>query len=106
MRRIVVLSKKRGLILFELVVLFFNYLAGSIQGPTSAKAASDPRTDAIVLVNSTSPNYLDFQHFIQPYLDYLGVPYTTLNVSTTAIPGDIGNYALIIIGHRQLDQSN
>jgi hypothetical protein len=100
------LAKIRVFILFILISLFFNYLVGPINSPIPAKAAGDPRTDVIVLVNSTSASYPDFQHFIQPYLDYLGVPYSVLNISTTAIPVDIGNYALIIIGHRRLDINN
>ena len=61
------------------------------------------RADALVLVNSTSPNYIDFQYYIQPYLDNFGVPYTIVNIATTPVGQDVGNYAVIIIGHRQLD---
>ena len=58
---------------------------------------------ALVLVNSSSPDYLNFQHYIQPYLDHFGVPYATLDIASSPVPSDIGDYALIIIGHRQLD---
>ena len=61
------------------------------------------RADALVLVNSTSASYDDFQHYIQPYLDNFGVPYTVLDIATQTITSDVGDYAVIIVGHRQLD---
>jgi hypothetical protein len=64
------------------------------------------RTDAIVLVNSASPNFTDFQHFIQPYLDNFGVPYTVLDIATAQITSGIADYAVIIVGHRQFDISH
>jgi hypothetical protein len=59
--------------------------------------------DAVVLVNSTSPKYSDFQHYLQPYLDNFGVPYTVQDIATNALGTNLGHYALIIIGHQQLD---
>jgi hypothetical protein len=59
-----------------------------------------------VLVNSNSAYYSDFQHYIQPYLDNFGVPYTLLNLAYATIESDIQDYALIIIGHRQIDMGN
>jgi len=59
--------------------------------------------DALVLVNSQSAKYLDFQHFIQPYLDNFGIPYRVQDISTNAPGPALANYALIIIGHSQLD---
>ncbi|MDZ7261075.1 MAG: hypothetical protein ONB05_03015, partial [candidate division KSB1 bacterium] len=65
--------------------------------------ASPTRADAIVLVNSSSPNYTDYLYDIKPYLDQFGVPVrVVLDVSQTPIPLDIGDYALIIIGHREM----
>ncbi|MBZ5638254.1 MAG: hypothetical protein LAO51_05785, partial [Acidobacteriia bacterium] len=64
------------------------------------------RADAVLLVNSQSASYADAQHFIRPYLDNFGVPYTVLDVATTPVGPGIGDYALIIIGHRQLDVSH
>ena len=58
---------------------------------------------AIVLVNSNSLAFADFQHFIQPYLDNFGVPYTVLDIATTPVQTNIADFALIIIGHRQID---
>jgi len=57
----------------------------------------------VVLVNSTSAKYLDFQHYIQPYLDNFGVPYTVRDIATNGVGTNLGRYALIVIGHSQLD---
>ena len=57
----------------------------------------------VVLVNSLSARYLDFQHFIQPYLDNFGFPYTVLDITTNPPGQTISNCAVIIIGHSQLD---
>jgi hypothetical protein len=61
--------------------------------------------DAVVLVNSSSPSYLDFQHRLQPYLDNFGVPYTVLDIATNSIDTNIARFAVMIIGHGQLDLS-
>jgi len=58
---------------------------------------------AVVLVNSASAKYPDFQHFIQPYLDHFGVPYAVLDISTNAAVTNLERYALIIVGHCQID---
>jgi hypothetical protein len=79
-------------------------LSCAIFGPARASAAGAPvRADALVLVSSASPDYADFQHFIQPYLDNFGVPYTVVDIATTPVPSTIGDYSLIIVGHRDLD---
>src|SRR5207237_5672625 len=62
--------------------------------------------DALVLVNSSSANYADFQHFIQPYLDNFGVPYTVQDIATNGVGSNVGHYALIIVGHKQLDTNH
>jgi hypothetical protein len=59
--------------------------------------------DALVLVNEDSVEYPDFEHYVQPYLDHFGIPYTLLDISDTAVESDLGDYAVIIVGHRQLD---
>jgi hypothetical protein len=58
--------------------------------------------DAVVLVNSSSAEYLDFQHYIQPYLDNFGVPYTVRDIATNGLGTNLSRYALIILGHSQL----
>jgi hypothetical protein len=70
---------------------------------TLAQTGSDPKVDAVVLVNSDSTDYSDFEHFIQPYLDHFGIPYTLLDIATAGVGAEIGDYAVIIVGHRQLD---
>ena len=59
--------------------------------------------DAVVLVNSTSPNYLDFQHHLQPYLDNFGIPYTVWDIAISALDTNLAHYAVILIGHSQVD---
>ena len=72
--------------------------------PSAAEAAmGSARADAVVIVNSASPGYPDFQHFIQPYLDHFGIPYTVLDIGASPVTAAIGDYALVVIGHRQLD---
>ena len=57
-----------------------------------------------MLVNHLSANYADFEHFIAPYLDNFGITYGVLDIATTDVLADVGDYAVIIIrGHRQLD---
>ncbi len=66
-------------------------------------SASVIHADAVVLVNSTSPQFTDFQQHIQPYLDNFGIPYSVQDISTNPPGTSISNYALIVIGHGQLD---
>jgi len=61
---------------------------------------------AVVLVNSHSAKYQDFAHFVQPYLGNFGVPYTTLDIASNAVGANLTNYALIIVGHAQLDTNH
>ena len=93
-----------SMIVFLVLSLVNPALAASIQ--TSAAQISETlRTDALVLVKSTSPNYADFQHFLQPYLDNFGIPYSELDIANAPITAGVADYAIIIIGHRQLDPS-
>ena len=70
----------------------------------------------IVLVNSESPlvesesgpvhqaePFLDFERYIKPYLEHFGVPISIIDISVDPLPLDIGEYALIMVGHRNLD---
>ena len=59
--------------------------------PPSQPVVAQPgttRADALVLVNSASAGYADFQHYIQPYLDHFGVPYTLLDIATAPVGSD------------------
>lgn len=80
-------------------------LVGCLAGAIPASGATTG-ADALVLVNSTSAKYLDFQRFIQPYLDNFGVPYTVQNIATNASTTNLLNYALVIVGHKQLDTNH
>ena len=60
------------------------------------------RSDAVVLVNSSSAGYTNFIRYTQPYLDNFGVPYAVLDIATNA-PSGLEHYALIIIGHNFID---
>ncbi len=73
-------------------------LAVSPAAPPSPQSAG-----AVVLVNSHSAGYADFQRFIQPYLGNFGFPYTIQDISTNAPGAALSNCAVIIIGHNQLD---
>ena len=84
-----------------IAVLCLTAFFGNVQ-PARAQSAV-LRADALVLVNSASATYSDFGAWVQPYLDQFGVPYTLLDVSTSPVPADLSSYALIVIGHRQID---
>jgi hypothetical protein len=72
---------------------------------TSAQGSSI-RADALVLVNPASASYPDFQHYIQPYLDNFGIPYDEIDIATSPVGSGVGDYSLLIIGHRQIDPYN
>ena len=73
--------------------------------PTGFDPASQS-AGAVVLVNSHSARYADFQHFIQPYLDNFGFPYAVLDITTNPPGQTVSNCAVIIIGHSQLDTNH
>ena len=72
-------------------------------GLSAAGAHAQQRADAALIVNSASPRYADAERLVRPYLNHFGVPYRVVDVATTSIGADIGDYALIIIGHASLD---
>ncbi len=82
-----------------IIMLSISLVGGQIQPATAAVV----RSDAVVLVNSASAGYPGFAQYIQPYLDHFGIPYSLVDIATTPVPANIGEYALIITGHRQLD---
>jgi hypothetical protein len=89
-------------------ILRLALVAGLVlaQLPAGSLPAATVGADAVVLVNSSSAKYLDFKHSIQPYLDNFGVPYTVLDIASNAVGTNVGNYAVIIIGHGQLDTNH
>jgi len=54
---------------------------------------------AVVLVNSASPNSIDFDHYLKLYLDYFDVPYLIVDVTKQQVPIDLDKAALVILGH-------
>jgi hypothetical protein len=74
--------------------------------PLTVLAPQTVGADALVLVNSASARYLDFQRMIQPYLDNFGVPYTVVDISTNHVGTNLLLTALIIVGHAQLDTNH
>ncbi len=65
--------------------------------------SKNQHASSLVLVNRNSPSYTDFQSFLQPYLDHFGIPYDVLDISSQEVSPKIGTYALIIVGHREID---
>ena len=84
--------------------LVLSVLAGTL--PAVRGQAATYRAETVVLVNSASINYTDFTYYIQPYLDHFGVPYRVLDIAAEAVPPSVGEYALIVIGHRNLDPAH
>jgi len=80
-------------------------LLGCLTGDFPACGATTG-ADAVVLVNSASAKYLDFQRLIQPYLDNFGMPYTVQDIATNASTTNLTSCALVIIGHKQLDTNH
>jgi hypothetical protein len=76
-------------------------LAGALSCGSSTRAAT-VRADALVIVNSASPGFAGFQQRIQPYLGNFGVPYAVLDLASQPLDSSIGNYPLLIIGHKQI----
>lgn len=70
---------------------------------SGAPAERIERAEALVLVNSASRLYADFEHYIQPYLDHFGLPYRRHDLASAPLPSYVGRYALIIVGHGELD---
>ncbi len=91
-----------------LVLLAAGLAAGMAQAALVLQVNAAPvrRADAIVLVNSASNRYGDYQRYIEPYLKHLGVPRTVLDIASAPVPSNLSDYALIVVGHKQLDVAN
>ena len=94
------MPQKDIVVIFVLTILFI----GGLVPITETLAAQ--RSDALVLVNSASTEYTDFMYYIQPYLDNFGIPYTVVDIVDSNIGTYIEDYAVIIIGQRQIDSDN
>ncbi len=89
------------------VILCMGLLVGLLQGfgILAQGQTQTRRAEAIVLVNQSSGTYSDFTRYIQPYLDHFGMAYSVVNVGAQPVPNNLGDYALIIIGHSSIDPS-
>ncbi|MBC7265032.1 MAG: hypothetical protein H5T64_11860 [Chloroflexi bacterium] len=58
-----------------------------------------PSLRSIVLVNSQSPNFPDFEKYIRPYLDFFGVPYRILDLASENV---CPAHSLYIFGHKNV----
>ena len=87
------------------VILCMGLLVGLVQGfgILAQGQTQTRRAEAIVLVNQSSGTYSDFTRYIQPYLDHFGMAYSVVNVGAQPVPNNLGDYALIIIGHSSID---
>ena len=59
--------------------------------------------NALVLINSASPGYMEGYTNTLPYLEHFGVPYNLLDLNHTPLPANLGDNALILVAHRQID---
>jgi hypothetical protein len=91
---------------YQLVVTNSGGAATSPWAVVTTVAPAVRCSDALVLVNSKSPRFPDFQHFIQPYLDNFGIPYLVQDIATNSLSTNVGSYAEVVIGHRQLDTNH
>lgn len=83
------------------IILAVSALFGS--SLPAASQSSTLRADALVIINSNSGAFAHYQEWIKPYLDHFGVPYTEWDLATMPTVPDFASYAVIIIGHDQLD---
>lgn len=88
----------------SLILALFAGLTFGFNRPASAQGSTQ-RAEALVVVNSASGAYIHYIEWIQPYLEHFGIPYTTWDISVDPAPA-FGEYAVIIIGHDQLDVFN
>ena len=98
------MSKKRTLFNGVLLVALVTAIMPVALWPTPV-AAQEIHADAIVLVNSDSAHYPDFEHYIQPYLDNFGIPYTVHDIAVDLVTEEIVDRALLIVGHDGLDEA-
>jgi len=69
------MKEQKFLVLLVLLAFVVSGLASAVDAK-SLQQTIPLRADAVVLVNASSAEYADFQHYVQPYLDNLGIPYT------------------------------
>jgi hypothetical protein len=57
----------------------------------------------LLLLNSSSPAYRQGTEALAPYLDHFGIPYTRWDLNRAPLPSNLGDYALVVIAHLQID---
>ncbi len=97
---------RHWILLMVAIALAANSLLYLTQRPAMGQTNEPRPMGAIVLVNSASSDYADFAQYIRPYLDHFGIPYIVLDIATAPVTSSIADYALIIIGHRNLDPNH
>lgn len=60
---------------------------------------------ALVMINSESIFFTEYELYIKPYIDWFGIPYETCDVVTDELP-PLNNFAIIILGHNFLFEDN
>ena len=102
------MGREHHLILKSILVSIVFVFLFSLAAPTIPTLGDSHVTlsEALVLVNTNSPGHQDFIQYIQPYLDHFGVPYSIADISLEPLPANLSSYALIIVGHNQLDVTN
>ena len=79
-------------------------LGSSVTVTASGTYSGQASNAAVVIVNSLSEYYTDYNIYIRPYLDWFGIPFDTCNLETMTLP-DLSTYGLIIFGHRNVYES-
>jgi len=59
--------------------------------------------NTLVLLNTSSPHHREAVEYVLPYLDHFGIPYQNWDVNRTPLPANLGEYALVVIAHPQID---
>lgn len=77
-------------------------LGSSVTVTVSGTYSPVSTNKALVIVNSSSPDYTDFPDLIQPYLDNFGIPYDLYNESSPQNLPVLSNYAIVIFGHKNV----
>lgn len=77
-------------------------LGNSITVTVSGTYSPTITNKALLVVNNNSASYSDYANYIKPYLDNFGIPYDVYNEPTPQNLPDLEDYALIILGHRNI----
>jgi len=66
------------------------------------------KIEALVIVNSHSPEYIKGKELLLPYIDHFGIPYILLDIASEELSDLYSSYPLIILAHPMINynQSN